>query len=426
MRWPYAFLLPAALQVRDVAWAAASTSNGFISHDAYGSAREVKGEIILTPAAPHSQAGAIWAKKPLDLDDWTLTLKYRVNGPEHGGKGLAIWYTTDRGQGGPVLGAADKWDGLGLFLTAQPDGTGQLRGHLNDRSVAFSRLDDSKNSHFGVDHEALHQSDAEKQAFAACTVLYRNQGVLSEIVVSYNDRSLKVTHDGELCFESEHVALPKGHYVGVSALSAEQADSHELFGLAVKAGSHTPAPPQKQQSGSQSGRQFAHNPHGSSAQSGSEQASAGGGSAEAGRLTELLAKLGKDVADTRAQVEKLAHLQSSVEKLESSLARLESVVSHAGSGSGASGKDALAAASVNHELAGRLDDVVREVRGMEHKFATMEQHIERQTQRIVEALPPPAHDAIKVAVYVIVFAQLVVAGSYVLYRRRIDNKSKVW
>ena len=407
------------LNIVALASAAPNDNNKFLPVDSYGSARHVGDEYVLSPPSQASQAGAVWAKQANDLEsDWTLTVKYRVNGPEHGGKGMAIWYTSDRGQGGPVLGGMDKWDGLGLFLTAQPDGTGALRGHLNDRSVAFARLDDSKNSHFGVDHEALHQSDAEKQAFAACTVQYRNLGVISEITVSYNTHSLKVTHDGEVCFENEHVTLPKGYYFGVSALSTEQADSHELHGLQVKSGSHTPTKQPTSEAATRSGRNFG--------QTDGHGAVKGPGKSTTVDTTvgDLLTQVIKDVAETRQQVNKLANLQGSVEKLEQAVGRMGSAAGVASHGGG--GDSSQAVLNSNHELANKLDDVARQVRALEAKFATMEHHIEVQTQRIVEALPPPAHDAIKLAVYVILFAQAVCLGSYVLYRRRIDNKSKVW
>lgn len=66
----------------------------FFPYDTFGSAKSFSDQVILNPPVPHSQAGAIWAKDKNDLTEWSLEVKYRVNGPEHGGKGMAIWYTS--------------------------------------------------------------------------------------------------------------------------------------------------------------------------------------------------------------------------------------------------------------------------------------------------------------------------------------------
>lgn len=74
--------------------AAVLTQSTFLSHDLYGSAKSFSDQVILNPPMPHTQTGALWAKDKNTLAEWTLTLKFRVNGPEHGGRGMAIWYTT--------------------------------------------------------------------------------------------------------------------------------------------------------------------------------------------------------------------------------------------------------------------------------------------------------------------------------------------
>lgn len=68
----------------------------FIPHDLFGAAKAFTDQIILNPPLPASQVGAIWAKAKNELADWTLAVKFRVNGPEHGGKGMAIWYTAGK------------------------------------------------------------------------------------------------------------------------------------------------------------------------------------------------------------------------------------------------------------------------------------------------------------------------------------------
>ena len=51
-----------------------------------------------------------------------IELSFRISGNYYlGGRGLAFWYTKDRGQDGPVFGNKDQWNGLGImFETTDP------------------------------------------------------------------------------------------------------------------------------------------------------------------------------------------------------------------------------------------------------------------------------------------------------------------
>lgn len=63
----------------------------FMQHDKFGAAKAYSDLVSLNPPVA-SQMGAIWAHDANLLQEWTLEVKYRVNGPEHGGKGMVIWY----------------------------------------------------------------------------------------------------------------------------------------------------------------------------------------------------------------------------------------------------------------------------------------------------------------------------------------------
>ena len=67
----------------------------FIDHDVFGAAKALSDQIVLNPSMPN-QMGAVWAKKTNELTSWVAEIKYRVNGPDHGGKGMAIWYTQSK------------------------------------------------------------------------------------------------------------------------------------------------------------------------------------------------------------------------------------------------------------------------------------------------------------------------------------------
>lgn len=63
----------------------------------------------------------MWSRKPLDLNEWTLTLQFRVSGQGKRlfGDGFAVWFTTDPyHRDGPVHGFQDKF--LGASSRASP------------------------------------------------------------------------------------------------------------------------------------------------------------------------------------------------------------------------------------------------------------------------------------------------------------------
>jgi len=54
--------------------------------------------------------------------EWQVVLSFKISGNYYtGGRGIAFWYTKDRGNPGPIIGNQDKWVGLAIFFeTAAP------------------------------------------------------------------------------------------------------------------------------------------------------------------------------------------------------------------------------------------------------------------------------------------------------------------
>lgn len=285
-----------------------------------------------------------------------------------------------------MYGSNDKWDGLGLFLIAEADGSGTLRGHLNDRTTSYAKLESAGASPFAL-NRLFAKTDAEKNSFGKCSFAYRNLGTISSIKVSYNPSSLKVTHDDQLCFENEHIALPPGHFFGVSASSSELPDSHELFGAAITSTSHLAAPAQqdKQQERERIPLKT------------TKEAPAALDTAMQKVITKLIA----DSDKMSSRIEDIVQLRSVVEKMAVSLSGLENTMR--AMHEGAPVTDPTFSSKAMHE------QLTREIRGMEAKFIQMEKHIEKQTDHIVASLPPVA-GPLKNAVYAIIFVQVVLCG----------------
>ncbi|RPA78943.1 concanavalin A-like lectin/glucanase [Ascobolus immersus RN42] len=173
--------------------------------------------IILTPPSPGNYRTGLWSAHTNPYQDWTADVNFRATGSEHGKGSFTFWYTA-RGKHG-IQGyespySSRPWDGLALTIDNSQGGHAQLRAYLNDGSRDYS----------------IHH-DVPSLAFGHCDFWYRNKGAPSHMRVTHGFRSFKVELDGNVCFETDKVRLPKGYFFGVSAASASDPDSIELFGF---------------------------------------------------------------------------------------------------------------------------------------------------------------------------------------------------
>ncbi|CAN6629820.1 protein Emp47p [Trichomonascus vanleenenianus] len=172
---------------------------------------------MLTPLDQGLQHGSLWTKSRNSHQEWTLDVQMSVAGPVSPGGSLALWYSANPNEPGPVHGSRDQWDGLAIMLDSSgEDEQGTLRGHLNDGSVSY-------------------QSFAKpiEKAFSLCKINYRNTGALFSIRVGYGKGSLVVDVNGQKCFETDKVVLPPNLYFGASAMSTENPDSFVVHKLKV-------------------------------------------------------------------------------------------------------------------------------------------------------------------------------------------------
>ncbi|KAL2131027.1 hypothetical protein VTI74DRAFT_5617 [Chaetomium olivicolor] len=207
-------------------------------------------KVILTPVAPGNQRGAVWADKTLQHSNWITDVEFRANGPERGGGNLNIWLVRD---GSHVIGSdsiytAGRFEGLALVIDQHGGSSGMLRGFLNDGTT------DYRNHH-----------NIDSLAFGHCSFSYRNLGRPTQIKLRHTETKFSVEVAGRPCFESDKIRLPSGYNFGVTAASADNPDSFEVFKLVVLTGenSHEYAnsystqhqtPPQSQDNNQQAGQ----------------------------------------------------------------------------------------------------------------------------------------------------------------------------
>lgn len=203
-------------------------------------------KVILTPPAPGNQRGAVWADKPLEHTAWTADIDFRVNGPERGSGLLNIWLAKDgaRNIGSQSIYTVGKFEGLVLVVNQHGGSAGMIRGFLNDGSLDYSM-----------------RNNVDNLAFGHCWFSYRNLGRPSQIKLRHNSQNFKVEVDGRLCFESDKIHIPTGYNFGLSAASAENPDSFEVFKVVVLSEDDIGAVPNnKEQQQQQQQQQFQQQP----------------------------------------------------------------------------------------------------------------------------------------------------------------------
>jgi mannose-binding lectin 1 len=175
-------------------------------------------KLILTPPAPGNQRGAVWSDNVLKNSNWILDVEFRANGPERGGGNLNIWVVRDGAHdvGSASIYTAGRFEGLALVIDGHGGYGGMLRAFLNDGSTDYRQ-----------------QHNVDQLSFGHCSLNYRNLGRPSQIKLRHSDSSFKVEVDGNLCFESDKVRIPEGYRLGITAASADNPDSFEVFKLVV-------------------------------------------------------------------------------------------------------------------------------------------------------------------------------------------------
>jgi len=190
----------------------------------FGNAIASDESIRITPSL-RSKKGSVWSKEVNTHDNWEVEIVFRVSGRGRiGADGLAVWYTTDRGQEGPVFGSSDNWNGLGVFFDSfDNDG-------LHNNPYILAVLNDGTKSY-------EHETDGANQQVGGCLKDFRNKPFPIRAKIEYFNKALTLSiHNGltsnadyELCLRAENVLLPKNGYFGVSAATGALADDHDVF-----------------------------------------------------------------------------------------------------------------------------------------------------------------------------------------------------
>uniref|UniRef100_A0A8C7NCE4 L-type lectin-like domain-containing protein n=1 Tax=Oncorhynchus mykiss TaxID=8022 RepID=A0A8C7NCE4_ONCMY len=199
-------------------------------------------QVRITPSL-RSQKGSVWAKNTVNFDHWEAEVTFRVSGRGRmGADGLAIWFTTAQGLDGPVYGAADNWNGIGIFFDSFDND-----GKKNNPAVLVV----GNNGKLVYDHP----NDGTTQALGTCLRDFRNKPYPVRAKITYYKKTLTVLinngftpdkEDYEFCTKVDNMIIPQEGYFGISAATGGLADDHDVLSFLTfrlsEPGQELPAP----------------------------------------------------------------------------------------------------------------------------------------------------------------------------------------
>uniref|UniRef100_A0A673WF95 Lectin, mannose-binding 2-like b n=1 Tax=Salmo trutta TaxID=8032 RepID=A0A673WF95_SALTR len=197
--------------------------------DLMGNAIITTEHVRLTPDL-QSRQGAVWSRVPCYLRDWELQVHFKIHGQGKknlNGDGMALWYTKERMQTGPVFGNMNLFTGLGVFLDTYPTENNNhervfpyVSGMVGNGTLAYE-----------------HDRDGQSTELGGCTALVRNIPHDTFLLIRYtkNRLTIQIDVDGKQqwrdCLDLPGVRLPQGYFFGASSVTGDLSDNHDLISM---------------------------------------------------------------------------------------------------------------------------------------------------------------------------------------------------
>ncbi|XP_068190701.1 protein ERGIC-53 [Antennarius striatus] len=182
-------------------------------------------QVRITPSL-RSQKGSVWTKNRVSFEHWEAEVTFRVSGRGRmGADGLAVWFTADQGLDGPVYGAADQWNGVGIFFDSFDND-----GKKNNPAIIVV----GNNGQLVYDH----QNDGTTQSLGTCLRDFRNKPYPVRAKITYYRKTLTVMinngftpdkDDYEFCTKVDNMVIPDEGFFGISAATGGLADDHDVL-----------------------------------------------------------------------------------------------------------------------------------------------------------------------------------------------------
>ncbi|KAL4807563.1 concanavalin A-like lectin/glucanase domain-containing protein [Aspergillus unguis] len=363
-------------------------------------------KVILTPPYPGNTRGSIWSQSSLQQSEWAAEFQFRATGVERAGGNLQLWYANDGKNkvGSASIYTVGQWDGFALVVDTHSGRGGSIRGFLNDGSTDYK-------SHRSVD----------SLAFGHCDYSYRNLGRPSVVRIRHTNAIFEVTVDEKPCFSTDKVKLPAGNTIGVTAATPENPDSFEVFKLVLQTATSPvgKAPPLQQHNQNQNQQPLASQP-----QAGTQQAQAVAGDlssinaqfVDLGSRIQLinhatnniLREIGNQNSKSETKQSELLQLLASkdqVQGLDARLQRLEQTL-----------------LTIQRDLEGKdyRDRFNQLHETLRSSHLSLTENIKDNLLNVITASTP----RMGFFIFLVIAVQILLAGSYIIYKRRRANMPK--
>ncbi|KIO33925.1 hypothetical protein M407DRAFT_165769 [Tulasnella calospora MUT 4182] len=176
-----------------------------------------------------SETGWLWSRLPLTPANYQIDIEFKISGGSGHlfGDGMAIWLTKSRAEYGTVFGSKDKFEGVGIFLDTYANAR-----HSYSFPRIMAMIGDGRTSYdLG--------SDGEKNSAGACSASIRRNDIKTMIRIRYKkDKGLEVLlqykgwDEWTPCFEIKNMTLPTMPYLGMTAITGEVHDAHDIISIA--------------------------------------------------------------------------------------------------------------------------------------------------------------------------------------------------
>ncbi|KAF2363153.1 Legume-like lectin [Trinorchestia longiramus] len=189
----------------------------------------VTSNFIRLTADVQSQRGALWNKVPCNVRFWEVQLHFKVHGKGKDlfGDGFAFWYVREPMQTGNVFGSKDFFNGLVVIAdTYSNHNAAHKHGH-----PYVSAMVNNGTLHYDHDRDGTHTQ------LGGCVTKFRNIEEDTFLSIRYIKDTLEVrtSIDGGNtyadCFNVPGVKLPTGYYFGVSAVTGDLCDNHDVISI---------------------------------------------------------------------------------------------------------------------------------------------------------------------------------------------------
>ncbi|KKZ67640.1 hypothetical protein EMCG_06700 [[Emmonsia] crescens] len=349
--------------------------------------------IILTPPHIGNKRGSLWAEQPFDGSEWTVDFEFRSNGDERGSGNLQLWYVKD---GLAKVSTASiytvgPFDGFALVIDVNGGRGGSVRGFLNDGTTDYNN------------------ANVDSLAFGHCDYSYRNLGRLSLIQIKQTRSTFEVF-------------LPSGNTFGITAASAENPDSFEIFKFALSVPDAAAPGSQTYQHRPYENQHMPSNNNKRNSNPNQQQAPNVDNSVIDNRLNDMQNRLQVLMGITERLLTEMQSLSSKVDERH---------------------QDALKKLAPNRDQAGQIEQRMQRIENMlqavqkhvknsdlKKQFNELQHSLKTSHSGVIEHLQSTSHQILSSTprmgffIFLIVAFQLSLAASYIIYKRRRSSMPK--